>query len=508
MEIQRKIPSTMATQHPDNSCVPYWRLEDPNPNNKTAFITTQDEPDECYRTFSELEIDEHKWDWEGKFVDEAVFDRLFRVHEEYFRQNSIGKDKFLTYRLPNPKVEKYRVRRALTGISSAAEMAEEYGFHSPPVFEVILPMTESAEEIMNISTAYDKFMHLDHPLFRFENGIENRLEVIPLFEQVSTIGRSHKILEEYILMYQDYYKTKPIYIRPYIARSDPALNSGIVPTVAIEKVANSRYRRFEERFGIPLFPILGCAALPFRGGLTPLNVEDFILEYPGINTVTLQGAYRYDYPKHQVIEGNRKLNKLLPKNQKPIIDEEEEEIIESLLIFFEQPYKETIEAIPEVINNVAKFIPSRRERVQHIGLFGYSRGGLPRAIPFTGSLYSLGIPPEMIGTGRGLQKVKEMGMLDYIEKFCKNLKQDLVRSGTFFNRENLNELAKKSNAWDGVQSDVRAIEKYLQFEFIPLTSEDKEYHNLTTNIFKRLDLGGLPIGNLVEEAAKMRKSIG
>lgn len=54
---------------------------------------------------------------------------------------------------------------------------------------------------------------------------------------------------------------------------------------------------------------------------------------------------------------------------------------------FEKPYKESIEKIADTVNQIAKFFPSRRERVQHTGSFGYSRGvgkaSLSRAIKFT-----------------------------------------------------------------------------------------------------------------------------
>ena len=67
----------MATQHPDNATTPYW--------GRSPFISTLDEVEECYRAFSEIGCDEYMWDWEGKFVDEAVVDRLFNRHETYFR---------------------------------------------------------------------------------------------------------------------------------------------------------------------------------------------------------------------------------------------------------------------------------------------------------------------------------------------------------------------------------------------------------------------------------------
>ena len=46
-------------------------------------------------------------------------------------------------------------------------------------------------------------------------------------------------------------------------------------------------------------------------------------------------------------------------------------------------------------------IPVRRKRKLHIGLFGYSRSSngikLPRAITFVASMYSMGLPPEILG---------------------------------------------------------------------------------------------------------------
>ena len=57
----RKIPTTMATQHPDNAGKPYWHSK--------SFISTDAELKECYLCFSDLGIDEYNWDWEGKFVD-------------------------------------------------------------------------------------------------------------------------------------------------------------------------------------------------------------------------------------------------------------------------------------------------------------------------------------------------------------------------------------------------------------------------------------------------------
>jgi phosphoenolpyruvate carboxylase len=73
----------------------------------------------------------------------------------------------------------------------------------------------------------------------------------------------------------------------------------------------------------------------------------------------------------------------------------------SIIGKYSQEYQKQVTALAPVINNVARYVPSRRKRKLHIGLFGYSRsvGGitLPRAIPFTAALYSVGLPPEILG---------------------------------------------------------------------------------------------------------------
>src|SRR5688572_246088 len=105
MSLKRKIPATMVSQHPDHASVPYWKSVKGEggrvKGNDVAFISTAEETHELFLSFSDLGVSEYKWDWEGKLVDESVMERLLSEHYDFFKDNPIGQEKFLTFRLPN-----------------------------------------------------------------------------------------------------------------------------------------------------------------------------------------------------------------------------------------------------------------------------------------------------------------------------------------------------------------------------------------------------------------------
>jgi len=502
----RKIPATMVTQHPDHAHTPYWHFK--------PFISTQEEPRELYLSFKDLGATEYKWDWEGKLVDEAILERIFGEYFDYFQKEKIGKDKFITFRLPNPKVEtEYRLGRAFMGILAASGLSKTLGLKDNPLFEVILPMTESAKEMYDVQDAFRQMASIRHPLLKRSAGDIEHIELIPLFEDIDTISHSDEILSEYLERHMQGFGFKPEYIRPYVARSDPALNAGIVPTVLAIKIALSRYKKFEEKNEIKLYPMIGAAALPFRGGISPRTIDQFMNEYAGIRTTTIQSAFRYDFPKDEVIEAIQKLEAKLKTLETRLISNEDEVKLREIMTLFSNYYRGTIEKIAPLINQISKSIPKRRERVQHIGLFGYSRGvgevKLPRAITFTASLYSIGVPPELIGTGRGLQVLKTDKMrelLDLLQSIYLNLRSDLLHTISYTNFDVLEKLAKNTTGFDEVLADVRGIQDYLGQE--PVLTEDQIEHNkVTSQIFERLN-SGKDITNLIEKAALLRRSIG
>ena len=196
----RKIPATMATQHPDNASAPYWE------NNGDGFVSTHEEVEECYSVFKDLNCQEFMWDWEGKYVDEAVTDKMFHSYFKYFKANQLGKDKFLTFRIPNIWKEKgYGLTRALMGILTAESFARDLKFHTPPLFEVILPMTVKAENIIHIQETFTKLANFKCKLFNDPCRF-NYLNVWPLIEDIDDLINSYNLLEHYLELHKKLYK--------------------------------------------------------------------------------------------------------------------------------------------------------------------------------------------------------------------------------------------------------------------------------------------------------------
>lgn len=503
--LDRKIPATMATQHPDHANAPAWK------KNGEPFISAQEEVEECYSAFRDLHCQEYMWDWEGKFVDEAVVEKLLSTHYDFFKRVQLGKDVFLTFRLPNIWHEKgYRLARAYMGILTFEELSVDLGFSHPPVFEVILPMTDEARKLIHLQKTFGQVAQLKHAAMGSRKGIEY-LRVIPLIEGISELTGSRQILRDYLELHEKEYGTRPEYIRPFIARSDPPLNAGLVPAVIAAKIALSEYYRFEEESGVQVFPIIGVGSLPFRGGLSPVTVQDFLAEYSGVRTVTIQSAFRYDYPLKKVKQAIDQLNRSISLGRPRLYSPEEIKEGAALSDIFSRYYRYTVEGAAGLINSFVRIIPQRRERMLHIGLFGYSRGiggkRLPRAIGFTAVLYSLGVPPELIGTGRGLREAEERGLIPALKGLYRNLEKDLIFAGHYLNKENLSFLAKRSRIWKGMQKDVEAIEKFLGRELGPETVEHYLHRNLVSSTYLLWQSGKIPHDRILE-AAKVRRSIG
>jgi len=502
----RTIPGTMATQHPDNAAAPYWD-EAGRP-----FIGVHQEITEAITCFKDLGVSEFMWDWEGKHADAAVIDRLFSDHHQYFAKNQLGRDKFLTFRLPNIWEEKgYSLLQAMTVILTSEDFARDLKFRQRPLFEVILPMTESASQLMHMHQLFEKLAQFKSSQFTPDQAANtDYLELIPLVESVESQQAVAELLSEYVKLYKRHFGRQPNYIRPFLARSDPALVSGSLATVIANKLALSRVYEFANKTGIPLFPISGVGSLPFRGGLVPESIDSYLSEYPGMRTVSIQSSFRYDHPLRSVKAAIKRLETELPKTRPRIIDQARQKRLAAIGKQSARFYQETLAGIASDLQPIFAAVPRRRDRRQHIGLLAYGRSmgkqQLPRAITFTGGLYSIGVPPEFIGLGRSLSALSPSD-LDLVRQEYHNLANDAEQAGRFLNIDNLATLAKHNSAWKQVQTDITEAEKILGLRFQPRSVNEKAHKNLSTNvlIFKNKPA---ELSELINEMAILRKSLG
>ncbi len=430
-----RVPKTMSTQHPDNVATPFFA---DNPE-----LSGDDEIKEAFYAYSHLHCEEQLWDCEGKEVDNYVVKKLLTGYEPYFKSHKLGKDKFLTLRVPNPTVERAEAKILLETLESIPRNFDTaklfYGEDIAPIFEIALPMTTTAEELLLLSRYYRQHVigkkHQSIGKTKISEWIGDfrpeNIRVIPLFEQKEGMLNSAREVGKFI-------KEEGVkdYQRVWLARSDPALNYGSLACVLIEKIALQQLAEVEKETSVDILPILGCGSAPFRGNFRPDNVDLMIKGYPSIHTFTLQSAFKYDYPVEQVEKGIDTINKARRKTPTLVDEQKCLELIEKQTV----EYEKQVMSLAPLINEISSFVPSRRKRKLHIGLFGYSRnlGGikLPRAIKFCAALHSVGIPPELLG----LNALSESD-IDYVRTISPSFDQDLKDSLRWLNKDNFKQLA-------------------------------------------------------------------
>jgi phosphoenolpyruvate carboxylase len=515
----------MSTQHPDNACIPDWC--------KSSIIDGDAEIYEAYFAYSTLGCHEVMWDAEGKDVDTRVVRKLLTRYGDYFKTHLIGRDFFLTYRIPNPRIEtaeKKIVVETLQNIPVAYDVASNfYRNDVVPIFEVILPLTTSSSELIWLHDYYRKAIvateaiELDGNLTVKDwiGSFKPRaIQVIPLVEDFDSILTIDRIVGSYIQ------RMKPEYLRVFVARSDPALNYGLYCAVLLSKIALSKLKIMGKNEKVSIHPILGVGSMPFRGHLSPQNLQAFLNEYKGLSTVTVQSALRYDHPTEQVKEVVNHLNSNLPNAEPRIVEAYEEEALLRILCKSRRSYEDVVEDLAPLVNSVASYVPQRRARKLHIGLFGYSRvvAGvvLPRAIPFTAALYTLGIPPELIGC-RVLTELKD-DEWRILQAHYVSMKEDLRTAGSYLSWQNINmimdtcqevagragmNIERLKNALTTILNDLKVIEESFKIKLGPSNLTLRKHENFINNfLISYLKDEEVEARTYFLEAAKLRRCLG
>ena len=448
------VSRLMSTQHPDNVRPPFF--------SENAVLGGEDEIREAFYVFSHLKCREQLWDCEGKEVDNFVIKKLLARYEPFFRKNKLGEDVFITLRVPNPEVESGEAKillETLESIPRSFDIAKMfYEDDTVPIFEVAIPMITSAKILIRVAEYYKKIVFGKQNLTLFEGDSKikdwigsffpEKIRIIPLVENKESILNADKIVGEYVGK-----EKVGDSQRVWLARSDPALNYGSLANVLMVKIALQKLHDLQEKISLEILPILGCGSAPFRGNFKPTNFRNTLKGYPSVHTFTVQSAFKYDYDEETVRGAIEEIENTKRGNP---VDVDKERCTDIIKRSSEQ-YQREIKLLYSIINEFAKYIPSRRTRKLHIGLFGYARESagvkLPRAIAFCASLYSLGLPPEVLGLS-----ILNNRDIDYIREVYPSFDDDLGDALKLFNKDNLGFFPRE------IQKSVEKVVKLFKFK--------------------------------------------
>ncbi|MFP3491290.1 MAG: phosphoenolpyruvate carboxylase [Vulcanisaeta sp.] len=512
-------PRTMCSQHPDYVNVPSWVSGE--------YIQGDDEVHEAYLAYSYYGCQEVMWDFEGKDADFYVIRKLLSKYPDFFRKYVLGEDVYLTLRVPNPRVEVAERKvfsQALELIPVANDVAREfYGRDARAVFQVIYPLTSSWVDLALTLRYYERVI-VGKGEVELIDGIKvidvlgdvmpKTIDVIPLVEDMGSLLNIGGIITGFWKV------ARPRQMRVFIARSDPAMNYGLIPAVILAKIAISRTLNTGMELGVDVYPIIGVGSVPFRGGFNPQNVDNVIGEYKGVITFTVQSSFRYDNPYGIVKDAISHVNELVINDDVDgsIINNYDEYVLLRIVNHYINDYQYVIEGLASLINTVASLMPSRRARKLHIGLFGYSRGfrgiTLPRAIPFVASLYSLGIPPEIIG----VSTLRDLGEEEWrvLNEYYLGWRRDLDNAGKYVCLECIQLIMNyrselgivNSEIFTKIEDDIRAL------EWLGIKVGPRDYESRRHELYAQLLINSLREGRYddsrkyVIEMARIRGFLG
>ncbi|MDG6245031.1 MAG: phosphoenolpyruvate carboxylase [Methanolobus sp.] len=432
-----RFPKVMCTQHPDSV---------------SKYISTQEEIVEAIEAITRYACDEYMPDYEGKTTP---YHQNVQIVSKIIEETGLipGKDVFITPRAPSAVHEnRFRQLMVMMSVAEANYNAYEYSDFQA-ISELVHPMTSTIKEIIEAQQHMTDISELAKKEFNFKMEPPR---IIPLIEDVPGLLNAKEIISNTILESRDQLNDKVEKYRIFIGKSDSALTFGHVASTLSCKYAISSLHELEPEIDTEIGIIFGGGALPFRGHVTLENADNFFEEYRGIDTLTLQSGLRYDHEEGKAENLVKYAKNKLSKSPDIFTDEEKEELINIIAIFGSR-YNRALKSISPTINSISDFLPQQRDRLTRGGKTGYSRDApnitqisgfcrsdikkeleismpeinldLPRAIKFTGAFYSIGLPPEIIGTGSAIADVREKLGEDACErlltKYFPSLQSDL-----------------------------------------------------------------------------------
>lgn len=434
------IPLAMATQHPDSA---------------SRAFTARDEVNEAVKDLlppskGGFGLDEKMVDYEGKLTP---YHQVSWIVEALLDHGLVpGEDFLLTPRIPSEKLEEAeRQVMVLWGVIVANKKAVE-SVGEPAVRYIITPMCSRGYEVFVLQRRIIKMQKLAEEEIGAKTGT---VEVIPLVEDMSSLLHVEKVVEGMKNALLNNLGFHYSHYRILLGKSDTALAHGHLASSVVLVVATNKLHDLADEWGTPIYPILGVGALPFRGHLSPSGVEAFVKQYAGYATVTIQSGLRYDMG-HGAVEKVIRVLKDWLGSQKGSDWVRQLSLVAKVARLATAEYLRIAVKLSGQVLALAHAVPKRRDRLSHnrygrsflaslrftndhaliSSLVGHAKKArLPRAITFSASLYSAGLPPSLIGLGQGLERIrKELGenIVEELLKVLPLLKRDFVVDTAYY----------------------------------------------------------------------------
>ncbi|ADM28568.1 phosphoenolpyruvate carboxylase [Ignisphaera aggregans DSM 17230] len=407
------IPKLMCTQHPDS----------------TVKITAQEEVDEAVQGFSMYRCDEVMVDYEGKLTPYAQpKDIVVRASQLGI---AVGEKFYITPRIPNPRLEDLdRMSLSL----EASIIANYYSYkllNTQAVKWVILPMVESIDVVALIQ----RLIVRKSQILSEELGIPYEpIQLIPLVEDSAGFITIH----DYVLAICNVFKRFDIDIdvlRIFLGKSDAAVRSGHIASALALMFAINELKRLEKELNKNIKIIIGMGSPPFRGGINnPKLVELEVQHYRGYSTVTIQSAIRYDVPFDEYHNVYRTLIENIDGSPRSI-DSKILDLVERSTLM----YRSLVKRYIEKLNSYATYIPQTRDRITW-RIYGRTFMAedkvlnTPRAIVYTATWYSLGVPPTLLDADFIIDLYKR-DEIDILLKYIPYLKKEIEYDSQYYDPE-------------------------------------------------------------------------
>nr|MDO8062173.1 phosphoenolpyruvate carboxylase [Candidatus Freyrarchaeum guaymaensis] len=462
------VPVTLATQSLDSA---------------STYVSFGDEPIEAVRLLKPFEeggfgLEELMIDFNRKLTPYGqvteIVDRL--LDEEVIPSSKVK----LIPMVPARGAGGLRKTAILHSIIEANYAA--YGqLNDSVVSEVIHPVCGSVRDLVRVEANFNiiKNYVLESTLTPVDMG---DISLIPALEDLKSLIDAAKIVSEYVHSRRTMLATESEVLRVYLGRDVPSVKAGMAASTIAVRLALSDLAETSEKLSVAVHPILESGSLPLKGNLNYESVNSFMEMYGGASTVTIQSSMVYDSSQRKTADLVRCLKDSLQGRRPPCLSGERGEVLEVISVF-SAAYVEAISKIYGLLESLAGLIPDRRESLhnekvkvnaEELSLPTRDKGRkgkggrppvhsftLPPPVKYVALMYSLGVPPEIVGVGRALNMLSQTGLLDRVfELYYPSIEVDVSSAWRYLCLEAAGKVFPESFISD-VKEDVKYIREFL-----------------------------------------------